>query len=100
LRQELTSSLRTKAGALLAKPAFANIKKMMDPSEVGALPLMGIDGLVFVGHGNSNARALVNAIGGARQAVEVGLLSAIRDTIQERLSQHPVAPLVNTDPDR
>jgi len=98
LRQELTSTLRTKTGALLAKPAFANIKKMMDPAEVGAAPLLGIDGLVFVGHGRSDARALVNAIGVARQAVEVGLLSAIKDAIQERLAQIPVTAPKNLDP--
>ncbi|OGO27771.1 MAG: hypothetical protein A2W33_08855 [Chloroflexi bacterium RBG_16_52_11] len=98
LRQELTSSMRTKAGALLAKPAFANIKKMLDPAEVGAAPLLGIDGLVFVGHGRSDARALVNAIGVARQAVEVGLLSALKDTIQERLTHTSVISLTNMDP--
>jgi glycerol-3-phosphate acyltransferase PlsX len=85
LRQELTSSLTTKAGALLAKPAFAHIKKMLDPAEVGAAPLLGINGLVFVGHGRSDARALVNAIRVARQAVEVNLLSAVRDAIGQRL---------------
>jgi glycerol-3-phosphate acyltransferase PlsX len=89
LRQELTSSLRTKAGALLAKPAFASIKKMMDPAEVGAAPLLGIDGLVFVGHGRSDARALISAIRVARQAVEVGLLPALKGAIQERLTQVP-----------
>ena len=34
LRAEMTSSLRTKIGALLAKPAFGGIKRMMDPAEV------------------------------------------------------------------
>jgi glycerol-3-phosphate acyltransferase PlsX len=85
LRQELTSSFVTKMGALLAKPAFATIKKLLDPAEVGAAPLLGINGLVFVGHGRSDARALVNAIGVARQAVDADLLSALRDAIQQRL---------------
>jgi glycerol-3-phosphate acyltransferase PlsX len=85
LRQELTSSLVTKVGALLAKPAFGRIKQMLDPAEVGAAPLLGINGLVFVGHGRSDSRALVNAIGVARQAVEANLLIALRDAIQERL---------------
>jgi glycerol-3-phosphate acyltransferase PlsX len=85
LRQELYSSLRTKAGALLAKPAFGAVKKMMDPGEVGAAPLLGIDGLVFVGHGRSDARALLNAIRVARQAVGADLLQALRAAIQERL---------------
>jgi glycerol-3-phosphate acyltransferase PlsX len=86
LRQELTASTRTKVGALLAKPAFNNIKKMMDPGEVGAAPLLGIDGLVFVGHGRSDARALVSGIRVARQAVEANLLEEIRTAIQDRLA--------------
>lgn len=89
LREELTSSVRTKAGALLAKPAFAGIKKMMDPAETGAAPLLGINGLVFVGHGRSDARALYNAIRVAKQAVDAGLLQALREAIQERLGQTP-----------
>jgi glycerol-3-phosphate acyltransferase PlsX len=85
LREELMSSLRTKAGAALAKPAFSIIRKMLDPAEVGAAPLLGVDGLVFIGHGRSDAYALVNAIRVARQAVEADLLNAIRDAIEEQL---------------
>lgn len=89
LRQELTSSFTTKVGALLAKPAFVHIKQLLDPAEVGAAPLLGINGLVFVGHGRSDSRALVNAIRVARQAVEVNLLPALRDAIQQRLEISP-----------
>jgi glycerol-3-phosphate acyltransferase PlsX len=87
LREELTSSLRTKAGALLARPAFAGIKKMMDPAEVGAAPLLGVNGLVFIGHGRSDARALVNAIQVAKQAVNSDLLQALQTAIKDRLAQ-------------
>jgi glycerol-3-phosphate acyltransferase PlsX len=86
MKDELLSSFRTKVGALLARPAFQKIRKMMDPREVGAAPLLGINGLVFVGHGRSDAHALVNAIGVAGQAVESHLLEALRSTIQERLA--------------
>lgn len=86
LRAELTSSPRTSLGALLAKPAFASIKKMMDPAEVGAAPLLGINGLVFVGHGRSDARALVSAIRVARQAVEVDLLQALKAGLRAYLA--------------
>jgi phosphate acyltransferase len=85
LKQELTSSLKSKIGALLAKSAFVKMKQMMDPSEVGAAPLLGIDGLVFVGHGRSDARALSNAIRIARGAVEVKLLDTLRTKIQDEL---------------
>jgi glycerol-3-phosphate acyltransferase PlsX len=87
MRVELTSSMRTKVGALLAKPAFQSIRRLMDPAEVGAAPLLGIDGLVFVGHGRSDASALVSAIRVARQAVESNLLQALKTTIQARLAQ-------------
>jgi glycerol-3-phosphate acyltransferase PlsX len=87
LRQELTHSLRTKVGALLAKPAFGAIRKMMDPGEVGAAPLLGIAGLVFIGHGRSDAHAIVSAIQTARQAVQANLLAEIQAAIQEQIAQ-------------
>jgi phosphate acyltransferase len=90
LRQELTSGWRTKAGALLARPAFTSIKKLIDPAEVGAAPLLGIDGLVFIGHGRSDSRALLNAIRVARLAIEADLMNALRNAIQERLASSAV----------
>lgn len=90
LRKELMSSLRTKVGAALAGPAFSSIKKMLDPGEYGAAPLLGVDGLVFIGHGRSDAYALVNAIRVARQAVEADLLGAIRNAIEEQLTSSPM----------
>ncbi len=86
LKKELTSKFIYKLGAALAKPAFGNLKKMMEPEEVGAAPLLGIDGLVFVGHGRSNARAIYSAIRIARQAVQSDLLEAMRGAIQSNLS--------------
>ncbi len=90
LKEEIYGSLRTKIGGALAKPAFDALKKVMDPGEVGAAPLLGVDGLVFVGHGRSDARALVNAMRVARQAVQANLLDALRLAIQERLTITPI----------
>lgn len=86
IRQEILSSVRTKIGGFLVTPAFASVKKIMDPSEVGAAPLLGINGLVFVGHGRSDARALFSAISVARQAVQADLMGALRIAIQDRLA--------------
>lgn len=87
LKEELMSSLRTKMGALLAKPAFGKIKQMLDPAEVGAAPLLGIDGLVFVGHGRSDARAMVSATRGAKHAVDNNLLPELRKAISESIQE-------------
>ncbi|NPV85702.1 MAG: phosphate acyltransferase PlsX [Anaerolineae bacterium] len=86
LKEELTATTRTKLGALLAKPAFGKIKKMLDPSEVGAAPLLGIDGLVFVGHGRSDARAMVSAVLLAQWAIQNNLLDSMRQAIKEQLA--------------
>ena len=62
IKRELTASAVTKAGAVLAKPAFRNIKKRLDYSEHGGAPLLGVRKIVLVAHGSSNARAIRNAI--------------------------------------
>ncbi|MFU8826222.1 MAG: phosphate acyltransferase PlsX [Brevefilum sp.] len=85
LKEELMGSFRTKMGALLAKPAFSKIKAMLDPAEIGAAPLLGIDALVFVGHGRSDARAMVSAIKSAKHAVDNQLLPNLRSAITTRL---------------
>ena len=81
LKEELMRSTRTKLGALLVKPAFDSVRKLIDPSEVGAAPLLGLDGLVFVGHGRSDAKAMVSAINQARIAIELNLLESLRKAI-------------------
>jgi glycerol-3-phosphate acyltransferase PlsX len=86
LKEELSASIRTKIGALFAMPAFKNLGTMLDPSETGAAPLLGIDGLVFVGHGRSNAYAIQNGIRAAREAVQTNLLSSISTAIQEQIA--------------
>lgn len=91
LRSELKASTLTKVGAALAMPAFKKVKRLMDPEEVGAAPLLGIDGLVFVGHGRSNAQALVSAIRVAREAVQVGLIDEMRQSIEQQIAQAETA---------
>jgi glycerol-3-phosphate acyltransferase PlsX len=81
LKEELKSGIMTSVGALFAKPAFTRIKAMMDPDEFGAAPLLGVNGLVFIGHGRSNARALISAIKVARQAVEADILNDIKQAL-------------------
>lgn len=85
LKDYLMASTRTKLGALLAKPAFGELRKSLDPSEIGAVPLLGLDGLVFVGHGRSDHRAMFSAIVNARKAVEANLLVELKANIQKEL---------------
>jgi len=86
LKEELLGSFRTKIGALLAKPAFSKMKSLIDPGEIGAAPLLGIDGLVFVGHGRSDARAIVSSLLLADRAIKSGLMLEIKNKVSESLS--------------
>jgi len=70
LKRELTATAATKAGAVLAKPAFRNIKKRLDYSEYGGAPLLGVRHIVVIGHGRSNARAIRNAIRSVKEFSE------------------------------
>jgi glycerol-3-phosphate acyltransferase PlsX len=85
IRDEITSGPLTVIGGLLARPAFGRVRRLLDPGEYGAAPLLGLNGLVFVGHGRSDSRALVNAIGAARAAAEAGLLEALRTALEPHL---------------
>jgi glycerol-3-phosphate acyltransferase PlsX len=86
LKENLLSSIVTRIGAILAKPALLKVKKMMDPSEVGAGLLLGVNGLIFIGHGRSDGKALFNALKFAREMDQTGLLEALRISIRDELS--------------
>ena len=83
IKRELTSSAVTKAGAVLAKPAFKNIKKRLDYSEHGGAPLLGVQKIVVIGHGSSNARAIRNAIRSVKEFSEHGASQRIEKGIAE-----------------
>ncbi len=78
-------NLATKIGGLLVRPALGAIKKLLDPSEQGAAPMLGVDGLVFIGHGRSDAFAIKNAVRVAKHAVDVKVLDAMKSAIEESL---------------
>lgn len=87
LRAELMASPVTKLGAVLARPAFGSLRKLISPEEVGAALLLGIDGLVFVAHGRSNSKAMLSAIRVARETADTTLLEEMRQSIQQQLDR-------------
>lgn len=62
IKKELMSDLRGKVGGLISKPAFRRVAKLMDYSEVGGAPLLGVQGAVVKAHGSSNGHAMACAI--------------------------------------
>lgn len=62
IKQGMMSSLKSKIGALLVKPALKQTLKSFDSSEHGGAPLLGLKGLVVKTHGSSKAMEVSNSI--------------------------------------
>lgn len=87
VRDEIKSSPLTMLGGTLARPAFTRARKVLDYTEVGGVPLLGVNGVVMVGHGRSTAKAIKNGIGASRRAVESGMLEGIKEGLaQDKVS--------------
>ncbi|MFA5039889.1 MAG: phosphate acyltransferase PlsX [Candidatus Omnitrophota bacterium] len=87
LRKELLSSIWGKLGYLLARPCFKRFKKKIDYSEYGGAPLLGVDGIVIIGHGRSTAKAVMNAIRFAKDEVERNINENITEQAKKLLSR-------------
>ena len=83
LKQGLMSSTKGKLAALLAKDTFKSLKSSFDATEIGGVPLLGVEGAVIKAHGNSNARAIFCAIRQARCVVESGVVETIREGVAQ-----------------
>lgn len=62
LKKGLMSSVRSKLGALLIKPALKETLKSFDASRYGGAPMLGLNGLVVKTHGNAGAVEVHNSI--------------------------------------
>lgn len=62
VKQGMMTTLRSKIGALLVKPALKATLKSFDASEYGGAPLLGLNGLVVKTHGSSKAKEVCTSI--------------------------------------
>jgi phosphate acyltransferase len=81
LRGSLNSTVASQVGALLARKAFTDFGRKLDPSEYGGAPLLGVKGVAIVGHGASNANAMKNAVRVAKQFYESGVNARIEEEL-------------------
>ena len=78
----MMSTLRSKIGALLVKPALKETLKSFDASEHGGAPLLGLNGLVVKTHGSSKAKEVSNSIIQCVTFNEQKINDKIRERIQ------------------
>ena len=79
----MMSSLRSKIGALLVKPALKATMKDFDASEYGGAPMLGLKGLVVKTHGSSTSKEVCNSIIQCVTFKEQKINEKIKAAIQE-----------------
>ena len=82
LKKLFLSGTKTKLAALLVKNDLDDFKKLMDPSEIGGTPFLGISKPVIKAHGSSDARAIYNAVRQARDFAASGFIQDIEANIE------------------
>lgn len=83
IRHEFRNDALSMLGGALARPAFNRIRRKVDTSEIGGAPLLGVNGVVIIGHGQNSAIGIKNAIQQARAAVREDVIGAIRNGIAQ-----------------
>lgn len=92
LKRQFTAGVRNKVGLLLLLPALVaalpglavlwptvkGLKTRVDWREIGGAPLLGVNGVVVIGHGRSDARAIQTMIQMAEKSARQELVQAIR----------------------
>jgi glycerol-3-phosphate acyltransferase PlsX len=74
VRDRLRAGVRSTVGGLLIKPAMRRFVQDISASETGGALLLGVDGIVIIAHGRSDASAIKNAIKAADRFVGLGLV--------------------------
>jgi glycerol-3-phosphate acyltransferase PlsX len=81
LRRAFKSSLRSKAGFALSKPALNLLQVHLDPNNHNGAVFLGLNGLVVKSHGGANAKGVANAIRVAASMVRNDITRKIGDDI-------------------
>src|SRR3546814_8860383 len=77
MRSVARSALRGKVGGALLLPSLRGVRSRLDYRAFGAVPLLGVEGGVFIGHGRSDSEAVRSAIRTAHDAVEGRMVRAL-----------------------
>lgn len=89
VKKGMLTSLRSKIGALLVKPALKETLKAFDASQYGGAPLLGLNGLVVKTHGNSKALEVCNSILQCETFTKQQINEKIKESLNISLKTEP-----------
>ena len=77
LRRAFTSSIRSKFGFLVSRPATELLRHHLDPNNHNGAVFMGLNGVVVKSHGSANVKGVANAVEVAARLVEEDITARI-----------------------
>ena len=77
LRRSFASSLRSKIGFLISRPATELLKHHLDPNNHNGAVFLGLNGVVVKSHGSASALGVANAVGVTQRLLEESLTERI-----------------------
>jgi phosphate acyltransferase len=83
LRRAFTSSIRSKFGFLISRPATELMRHHLDPNNHNGAVFLGLNGVVVKSHGSANAKGVANAIGVAAKLVTNNITQRITDDLAQ-----------------
>ena len=89
LRDAARRSLPSRLGGQLMGSALGEIRRRLDYRQYGGARLLGVNGIVIVGHGRSDAEAVANAVRTAATAVQQGMLEALAGVGEDEVAGEP-----------
>jgi len=98
LREALTSTPERAAAAASLLPALREATASMDPDALGGAVLLGVKGVVVVGHGASSPEGVASCVGVAAQAARQGLVPRIAAALSDVLANSERAQDLPTSP--
>jgi glycerol-3-phosphate acyltransferase PlsX len=81
LLERLTATPELRQAFEVVWPALAPLAEELDPETYGGAMLLGVDGVCIISHGSSSARAILNALGVAREMVLGDLVGHLREAV-------------------
>lgn len=88
LRRAFTSSIRSKIGFLISRPATELLRHHLDPNNHNGGVFLGLNGLVVKSHGSANARGVANAIQVAAKLIDHELTRKITEDLDNFRAHH------------
>ncbi|QTD57597.1 phosphate acyltransferase PlsX [Parasphingorhabdus cellanae] len=83
LKRSFLSSLRSKIGFLISRPATELLKEHLDPNNHNGAVFLGLNGVVVKSHGSADEKGVANAVEVAARLVEDSILERISEDLNK-----------------